>query len=180
MEKPITWQEHDAISAVTTGVDAVAVEMESRWGVGRLPLLVSDELREKFTRQLRRLDQAIVANDVERIRQSGAATKRAWLALDQAATETGQQQLQPNAWEVRLADGRVVALCRTNAEAHAEVRSGRHLEVWTIDEIARIMFAFPGLGTAKQVFPGATVESVRSRRVGEPDEEELSLSSTPG
>ncbi len=172
----LSWQEHDAISAVTAGVDAIAVEMERRWGVGRLPLL-----REKFIRQLRRFDQAIVSNDVERIRQSGAATTRAWLALDQAATETGQQQLQPNAWEVRLEDGRVVALCRTNAEAHAEVRSGRHLEVWTIDEIARIMFAFPGLGIAKQVFPGATVESVRSRKVGEPDEEkEFSLSSTPG
>ncbi len=180
MTQQLSWQEHDAISAVTAGVDAVAVEMESRWGVGRLSLLVSDELREKFTRQLRRFDQAIVSNDVERIRQTGAATKRAWLALDKAATETGQQQLQPDVWEVRLADGRVVALCRTNAEAHAEVRSGRYLEVWTIDEIARIMFAFPGLGTVKQVFPGAMVESVRSRQAGEPDEEEeFSLSSTP-
>jgi hypothetical protein len=168
----LSWQEHDVISAVTAGVDAVAVEMESRWGVGRLPLLVSDELREKFSRQLRRFDQAIVSNDIERIRQTGAATKRAWQALDQAATEAGQQQLQPDAWEVRLADGRVVAICRTNADAHAEVRSGRHLEVWTIDEIARIMFAFPGLGTAKQTFPGATVESVRSRHVSEPVEDE--------
>lgn len=168
MSKAIPWQVYDAITSVTVGVDEVARQMEERWGVGRLPLLVDDLLREKFNRQLRRFDEAIQSNDLERIRQTGAATKRAWLALGQAATEAGQQQLQPDVWEVRLEDGRVVALCRTNAEAHAEVRSGRHVEVWTIDEIARIMFAFPGLGTAKQTFPGATVESVRSRQAALP------------
>lgn len=168
-----SWQEYDAISAITAGVDAVAVEMEQRWGVGRLPLLVDDVLREKFVRQLRRFDEAIMSNDVERVRTSGAATKRAWQALDDQATSSGQKQLQPDCWEVRLEDGRVVALCRTDAEAHAEVRSGRHVEVWTIDEIARIMFAFPGLGNAKQVFPGATVESVKARRLEYPDDDEL-------
>jgi hypothetical protein len=164
MTDPISWQVYEAIASVTAGVDEVARQMEDRWGVGRLPLLVGDEMREKFNRQLRRFDEAIVSNDVERVRQTGAATTRAWQALDQAATDTGQQQLQSDCWEVQLEDGRVVALCRTNAEAHAEVRSGRHLEVWTVDEIARIMFAFPGLGNAKQIFPGALIESVRTRQ----------------
>ena len=164
MTNPVSWQVYEAIAAVTAGVDEVARQMEDRWGVGRLPLLVGDELRGKFNRQLRRFDEAIIANDVERVRQAGAATKRAWKALDQAATNAGQQQLKPECWEVQLEDGRVVALCRTNAEAHAEVRSGRYVEVWTVDEIARIMFAFPGLGNAKQIFPGAMVESVRATR----------------
>ncbi len=163
MTNPVSWQVYEAIAAVTAGVDDVARQMEDRWGVGRLPLLVDDELREKFARQLRRFDEAIGSNDVERVRQTGAATTRAWLALDQAATKSGAKQLQPDCWEVQLEDGRVVALCRTNTEAHAEVRSGRHVEVWTVDEIARIMFAFPGLGNAKQIFPGAIVESVRAR-----------------
>jgi hypothetical protein len=165
-----SWHTYDAISAVTAGVDEVAHEMETKWGVGRLVLLVDDDIRAKFNRQLRRFDEAIQSNDLERIQQTGAATRRAWVALDLAATIAGKPQLQPDVWEAHLEDGRVVVICRTNAEAHAEVRSGRHAEVWTLDEIARILVAYPGLG-APRVFPGGLVEPVESRQLVEPADE---------
>lgn len=167
--RKIGWQEYDAIKSVIDGVDKVAVECERKWGVGRLELLVSDELREKFRRQLRRFNEAINAYDVERVRQSGSAMRRAWETLDRVAQETNQQPLSPEVWEIALSDGRVVALCRDNIDGIAIARAGRYIDVWAVDEIARVIEAFPEIGSAKQTFPGATVKHARSKRVYEPD-----------
>jgi hypothetical protein len=163
--RQVAWQEYDAIQSVVDGVDVVAVDCERKWGVGRLELLVSDELREKFRRQLRRFNDAINDNDVERVRQSGPAMRRAWEVLDKAAAEAGQQPIDPDVWEVALSDGRVVALCRNNTDGSAVSRAGRHVDVWTVDEIVHLIEAFPTIALAKSTFPGARVESARSKRV---------------
>ena len=39
------------IKAILDGVDAIARQMEGKWGVGRLRLLVGDALRIKFDAQ---------------------------------------------------------------------------------------------------------------------------------
>jgi hypothetical protein len=167
----ITRGEYDAIQAAVDGVDEVARQMEERWGVGRLELLVSDELREKFRKQFRRFNEAIQEHDVEKVRQSGGGMRRAWEALDKAATAAGAQQLDPDIWEIQLSDGRVVALCRTRPDAFAIYRAGRHMDVWTTDEIRRLIEAFPQIALAKQTFPGALVENVRTKGLAEPIEE---------
>ena len=51
----------DPVQAVVEGLDQVAAEMERKWGVGRLRLLVSDPLRAKFDQQAERLAAAIAA-----------------------------------------------------------------------------------------------------------------------
>ncbi len=48
-----------AIRSVIDGVDHVAVEMENKWGVGRLRLLVDDDMRERFDRQAMLFNEAI-------------------------------------------------------------------------------------------------------------------------
>jgi hypothetical protein len=50
------------IRAALDGVDAVATAMERKWGVGRLRLLVGDDLRARFDAQRARLDAAITSN----------------------------------------------------------------------------------------------------------------------
>jgi hypothetical protein len=65
--------------------------------------------------------------------------------------------------ETRLADGSVVAIVRTNAEAGKVIADGRHLRVFTMTEIANVIDALPELVLkAKETFPGAKV----SPRVG--------------
>lgn len=169
--RQITRGEYDATQAVIDGVDEVARQMETKWGVGRLELLVSDELREKFRKQARRFNEAITQHDVESVRQAGAGMRRGWEALDKAATEAGAQQLDPDIWEIQLSDGRVVALCRTKADAFATYRAGRHVDVWTTDEIKRLIESFPQIALAKQSFPGALVENVRTKGLVEPAED---------
>jgi hypothetical protein len=163
---------YDAISSVIDGVDQVAKQMEAKWGVGRLELLVDDILREKFRRQQRHFDEATKNHDdVERVRQAGAAMKRGYEALDAAAAAAGATLLDPEIWEVPLSDGRVVAFCRTMPGAFAVYRAGRYLEVWTIEEVARLIEAFPEASKAKEVFPGAIVTGGRAKLPPQDDRE---------
>ncbi len=82
--------------------------------------------------------------------------------MDQAADQCGAKPLDPDIWEANGPDG-VIALVRTNPEAHAVVREGRAAEVWTLDEVARIIGNLRRtVGEAKRVFPGAQVVDARS------------------
>ena len=143
------------------GADQVALEAEAKWGAGRLRLLVSPELREKFDRQRYLFNQAIWHGDLEAVRVQSARMAAAWRALD-AAAEAGQcPHLDPAVWEARLEDGTVAAIVRSPEDARAVARDGRKLVVYTLEEIARILSHHGAVNEAKLVWPGATVEAVR-------------------
>jgi len=143
------------------GADQLAREMELKWGSGRLRLLVSPELREKFDRQRYLFNQAIWHGDLEAVRVQSARMVSAWQALDKEAIHLGQPKLSPVCWEVRLEDGTVAAIVPKDVYAHAVVAEGRKLVVYTMDEIGRLLSHYPQIAKAKEVFPGATVEAVR-------------------
>lgn len=142
------------------GVDAVARAMETKWGVDRLRLLVSDDLRAKFDRQRVKLNIAIWHGDLADLERECPRSITAWRALDAAATAAGQPVLSPEAWETALSDGTVVTIVRSRAEQYA-VSDGRRRQVWTLDEVARCIEQFPAVVKAKQTFPGATVQISR-------------------
>ena len=152
-----------AIRAILDGLDQVAVGMERKWGVGRLRLLVSDFLRAKFDAQKDKLDAAINTNREQYVRAQAEGMKRAWAALDRAATEAGASPLLPEVWECLLpSSGEVVSIVRTEAEAHHVCRECR---VFTLGEIGRLIEALgETVLEAKRVFPGATVS-----RIGKPE-----------
>jgi transposase InsO family protein len=54
--------------------------------------------------------------------------RRAWTALEAAALEAGHAPLAPEVWETRMPDGSVLAVVRTQQEAHALARDGRETE----------------------------------------------------
>ena len=154
-----------AIKAVIDGVDHVAVEMENKWGVGRLRLLVDDDMRERFDRQSELFREAVTFNHAKAIRRHGHGMRRAWLALDKYATKSRFCRIEPIVWEVSGPDG-VIAVVRTNPEAHAIVREGRAVEVWTLDEVAHVIASHRDtIGEVKRVFPGAEVIDARVRPV---------------
>ena len=159
--QPMTPALYAALKAHTDGVDAMASAMERKWGVGRLRLLVDAELRERFDRQATKWNVAVWSNDLERVRTQAGGMIRAWQALDAAAEASGAEPLKPTVWEARMPDGRVFAFVRTLPEAHAVQRDNRAMEVWTVEEVARILAALDPtkmLGTVKREFPGARVE----------------------
>jgi hypothetical protein len=151
------------IRAALDGVNHVASEMERKWGVGRLRLLVSDLLRAKFDAQRDKLDAAVASNLVQHVQVHAEGMRRAWQALDRAATEAHHPPLSPEIWECRLpTSGEVVAVVRTDAEASLVCREMR---VFTLDEVGKAIEALgEAVLEAKRMFPGATVTAVRSTK----------------
>jgi len=143
--------------------DKIAIQCEQRWGAGRLRLLVSVEWREKFDRQRYLFNQAIWHGDLEAVKRESARMVKAWATLDRLASEAGAQTLDPEIWEVTLADGRVAAICQSDAVATRVVHEDRRVDVYTLDEIARLLDGYPAIAKVKATFPGATVVAIRTR-----------------
>jgi hypothetical protein len=151
----------DAIQSIVDGVDEEARRIEDKWGVGRLELLVPDDMREKWRRQQRRFRQAIASQDVEQVRSAGGAMHRGYAVLDEEARARGFPPLDPDIWEIAMSDGRVIAFCRNSADAFHAFRQGRHADVWTLEEVKHLIEAWPEIALAKQSFAGAEVVSAR-------------------
>lgn len=153
--------------AYIDGVDETASEMEAKWGADRLRLLVGAEWREKFDRQRYLLNQAIWHGDLEQIRRETARMTAAWLKLDALAAEAGKQPLAPQVWEIPLEDGSVAAIVPTHGHARLVSAEDRQVSVYTLEEIGRLLSAYPDIAKAKLIFPGATITAVR-RQVDDP------------
>ncbi len=184
MSSPNSWSRthgtYIAGRAYLDGADETAAEMEAKWGCDRLRLLVSPELREKFDRQRYLLNQAIWHGDLEGVRREANRMVTAWTVLDRAATAAGKQPLDPQVWEVTLGeadagdggptgDGKaiVAAIVPDHDHARAVQADGRHVVVFTLEEIGRLLTEHRMVARAKVVWPGATVTTVR-RSVDDP------------
>ena len=169
---------HDRKRAVIDGVDRVAFDMERKWGVNRLRLLVDDDMRERFDRQLRRWSDVIWDGeaDLRVVEETAQATIRGWEALDLGATQAQAKPLAPEVWEHAMDDGRVLAVVRSTAEAHHVARDRPGMLVWTMAEVARLAFDNSLVNAVKDAFPGAEVARVtRDPTAPRPISEELEL-----
>ena len=151
----------------TDGVDAVEIEMENKWGCGRLRLLVPADLREKFDRQRFKLAAARRSGDLEGLRIECERMKLAYRTLDAHAAASMRQPLDPQVWEVAMEDGTVLAIV-PDRERAALVRSeGRRVVVYTLDEISRLVALHGFVTQAKLQWPGAEVVRV-AKHVDDP------------
>ena len=151
------------------GAEALAIEMEKKWGTDRLRLLVSQELREKFDRQRYLFRQAIESGTLETVRREAERMRTALYALDGAAKASGASPIDAEIMEIALASGTVLAIVGEPDDARrAFARAdGRRMIVYTLEEVATILSGYPSVNATKQVWPGATVTKVR-RHVPDP------------
>lgn len=160
------WQETNgtflAGRAIVDEVDSLASEMDRKWGVDRLRLLVAPEWREKFDRQRVLWNRAIQNGELEDLRREGPRTVNAWRKLDELAVAVDARPIEPETWEVALEDGSVAVICRTLPEAFAAAHDGRKAAVYTLEEIGRLLSAYPAIARIKETWPGATVVAARS------------------
>jgi hypothetical protein len=161
-----------AIGAILDGLDEIATTMERTWGVGRLRRLVGDDLRAKFDAQKDKLDAAIVTNQLHYIRAQADGMRRAWTALDKAANEAGHRPLSPEVWECILpGSGEVVAIVRSEAEAHHVCRDVRAFAIAEIGHLIEVLG--PTVLEAKRVFPGEKLGAIRTSAVKEVPGDEI-------
>jgi hypothetical protein len=156
VSRVIDAQSSEAITAVVLGVDQVWRGIEAKWGVGRLPVLISDETRLSMRRGMIAWQTALMEGDVEAVRALGPKIIHALGVMGREAERLGHKPLDVNVWEVMREDGTVVAITRTSAEAGAVARDGRALEVWSLEEVGRVLPR--PISDIKRVFPGARAE----------------------
>jgi hypothetical protein len=139
-------------------LDRIAVEMEGKWGVGRLQRLVSPEIAARFGSAKDKLNEAIRSNDGEEVAKRAAVMIRGWQALDRAATEAGCEALPLRTVAVQH-EGRAYVVAWDRADVHKAAKLSRAPEnVLTVHEL---LIAYEALRAkvdgVKEAFPGAEV-----------------------
>jgi len=141
-------------------VDQRGRELDQRWGIGRLPMLVPIEWAERFHSQHNLFNAAVWEFDLPLVRQHGEAMLRAYDKLDELARAAKGEPLPVHQWEFETPEGLVILVHDLRDTGRAQ-RHGREAQVWALDEVANVIRCHPILATAKNVFPGAQVVSVR-------------------
>lgn len=144
-------------------VDQRGRDMDERWGIGRLPMLVPIEWAERFHAQHKLFNTAVWEFDPRLVRQHGEAMLRAYEKLDELAREGKGEPLPVDQWEFETEQGLVI-LVRDLRDTGRAQRHGREAQVWALDEIANVIRCHPILAAAKDAFPGAQVVSVRPNK----------------
>lgn len=130
-------------------------------GVGRLRMLVNEQLREKFDRQKYLMSHARWEGTLEDVKRESSRMVAAYKRLDQEATASGASLVDDSVWEVGIEQGifkGVVVAIVKHEEAVAKVRAeGRHTIVYTLEEIGRLISFDNFSMTVKQVFEGGEV-----------------------
>ncbi len=148
-------------------LDEVASRMERKWGVGRLPKLVSVDLAEKFERQKGKLDAAITeeatGGSMANTEYEAGRMVNAWVALDAAAEAAGADLASSKYLTARMSDGRFLVICSDpdGMGHYLRQNSGTAAAVWTMGEVASVLEGFDLVNRTKHLFEGAIIEEVR-------------------
>lgn len=166
----VTPQSYDQCMTVVIGVDQVASAMETRWGIRRLPMIVSDDTRLRFRGACILWSAAIRSWQISEITRVGSMMRRAWAALEAEAISLGHGPIDPRSLETVLPDGTVLAIVDSPDDAHhvARTAAGRQVIALTVEEVGRLFqkYGRADIQTAiLATFPGATVAAKREGEV---------------
>ena len=154
--------------ACIQAVDILAHEMDKKWGVDRLRLLVGPDLQARFDTQRWKLNEAIEKASSEQIQLESQRTVNAYRALDKAATENGADMLDPKMLEIHQGDGKVLCVVQTHIDASRVKNDGRAKVVVSLVEIVALLEHYQAAVDVLAAFPGARVTS--TRRLDDPVE----------
>ncbi len=154
-------EQSEAVTEALRPLDRIAVEMEGKWGVGRLQRLVTPEIAARFGSAKDKLNDAIRANDGDEVAKRASVLIRGWQALDAAATEAGCEALPLRTVAVQH-NGRAYVVAWDRSDVHKAAKLSRAPEnVLTVHEL---LIAYEALKSkidgVKQAFPGAELTKI--------------------
>jgi hypothetical protein len=158
-------------------LDVIASGCEREWGIGRLPLLVSEQTAARFQAALDLLasDWPPAGQTWEAVRASIA---RGWAALDGEARKRGHEPLPGPVAEAEWEPGKVLAVALDNhhrqaLDLRAKAEGRQHYSVWTVAELAVLVRSIPIVSSIKDMFPGAEILPPRLPPVGKVPRDEI-------
>ena len=142
--------------------DKAVREMDKRWGVDRLPELVSVESAAKWGKAVAGLNGAIDAQDPDKVKFWVEVCLRGLTAMDAEAVALGRPVSDPMIWEHEY-EGTVYGIIEDGREWPAAYAKRPGIAIHTMREVAVALHAHRnGLVDAiKLSFPGAEVKAVR-------------------
>lgn len=146
--------------------DRTARDMDRKWGLDRLPELVSPETARKYGSALAHLNACITENDPVKTAEAAANCIRGMNAMDAEATARGAQPASREVWEVEVA-GRKFGIM-ADKDAWQAIHDARpDLTLVSLREVAIALEAFEAgkvrLSIIKENFPGAEIAAVRPK-----------------
>jgi hypothetical protein len=144
--------------------DAAVREMDKRWGVDRLPELVSVESAAKWGKAMAGLNAAIDAQDPDKVKFWVEICIRGLNAMDAEAVALGRQVSDPDIWEYEL-DGTVFGIIADNREWPAAYAKRPGIAIFSMREVAVALQAHKNglVNATKLAFPGAEIKAIRRK-----------------
>ena len=143
--------------------DRAIVEAEKIWGVDRLPMLVDQEMRAKWWRNVEALNQAITANDDEKVRAIVPNLIKGIGKMIEMASLSGHGPIEYEAWETPMGD-KILRITRAWPEYADRVDPRPGVVTYSIEAVARILQDRASVvNKVLEAFPGAQVKAVRSK-----------------
>lgn len=144
--------------------DAAVREMDRKWGIDRLPELVSVESAAKWGKAMAGLNGAINAHDPDKTKFWVEVCLRGLASMDAEAVSLGRSVSDPDIWEYEL-DGTVFGIIADNREWPAAYAKRPGIAIYTLREVAVALQAHKnGLVSAVKIaFPGAEIKAIRRK-----------------
>jgi hypothetical protein len=153
-------QKQRSAEAIMAPMDALAHEMEQKWGYGRLQTLVPPEWAMKWHSAFEKLNLAIAKGDLVELRERCEIMMRGYKKLDELATEAGHPtHYNPKVWEAVGDSGRVYAICQTPLDER-NARLDKDVRIITLKEVIKIIEAWDADGLITELraqFPGSEI-----------------------
>jgi len=141
--------------------DRLGREMEDKWGIDRLPELVSTDTAFRSGKLMADLNDAINAADPEKVAKLAEIGIRALHKMDKEAKAAGHTP-NPDFWEMEH-EGFKFAILRDMRQWPEMKKQRPDLVIFSESEIAIAMKAFGEVGiieATKKAFPGAEIVRV--------------------
>lgn len=158
-------------------LDAVAARYEQQWGLGRLPLLVSEATAKRWAaaQDMLAAEYPPAGRTWDAVRASIAT---GWGVLAEEAMLRGHEPLPGPVAEAEWEPGKVFAVALDAAhkqalELRAKADKRESYSVWTVAELATLVRSIPIVSTIKDMFPGSEILPPRLPPVGRVPRDDL-------
>jgi hypothetical protein len=146
------------------GLDRMAREMDRKWGVDRLPDLVSPEMAAKYGSAMGKLNAAVRESDVAHTVVRAEVCVRGLRAMDAAADAAGMPHSDPDIWEYQI-DGHTFGIIADGRDWPAAYAKREGITIHTMREVALALKHYGQIVVdVKQEFNGAEVVAVRKTK----------------
>lgn len=147
-------------------LDRLAITMDEKWGIDRLPELVSIETAQKYGSAMAKLNAALEAGDPQEVAKRAQVCMRGLGVMDKEAIASGQSQASADYLEYEI-DGFKFAIMRDKHHWKACQAERPDLRFFSLREVGVALQALkidnPIFAEVKKHFPAAEITSIAEK-----------------